>query len=57
MSIALWYCDNIGTSIVPYVLLALPLGGAYLYGQKQTRRAWMLIASWVVAAARNVGDE
>jgi hypothetical protein len=48
MPIASWYCEYIGTSIVPYALLALPLGGAYLYGQKQTRLAWILIAAWVV---------
>lgn len=48
MPTALWYCENIGNSILPYLLLALPLGGAYLYGQKQRRIAWILIGSWAV---------
>jgi hypothetical protein len=48
MPTALWYCENIGNSILPYLLLALPLGGAYLYGQKQKRIAWILIGSWAV---------
>jgi hypothetical protein len=48
MPTELWYCDYIGNSIVPFVLLALPLGGAYLYGQKQQRIAWILIGSWAV---------
>jgi hypothetical protein len=45
---ALWYCENIGNSILPYVLLAMPLGGAYLYGQKKARLAWILIGVWAV---------
>jgi uncharacterized membrane protein YccC len=48
MPIALWYCETISDSIAPFILLALPLGGAYLYGQKQTRMAWILIAIWAV---------
>jgi hypothetical protein len=48
MPTALWYCENIGNSALPYVLLALPLGGAYLYGQKKTRLAWILIGVWAV---------
>jgi hypothetical protein len=48
MPMALWYCENIGNSAVPYVLLALPLAGAYLYGQKKARLAWILIGTWVV---------
>lgn len=48
MPMALWYCETIGNSIAPYVLLALPLGGAYLYGQNQKRVAWILIGVWAV---------
>jgi hypothetical protein len=49
MPTAMWFCDNIGNSALPYVLLAMPIGGAYLYGQKKTRIAWILIGVWVVA--------
>lgn len=49
MPTALWYCENIGNSILPYTLLALPLVGAYLYGQKKTRVAWIVIGVWAVA--------
>ena len=35
--------------ILPYTLLALPIVGAYLYGQKKTRVAWILIGVWAVA--------
>ncbi|CAN2532630.1 MAG TPA: hypothetical protein VIF40_17575 [Methylosinus sp.] len=48
MPTALWFCDNIGNSALPYVLLAMPIIGAYLYGQKRTRVAWILISVWVV---------
>lgn len=48
MPSALWYCQNIGNSVWPFVLLALPLGGAYFYGQNQKRRAWILIGVWAV---------
>lgn len=48
MPSAVWYCENIGNSVWPYVMLALPLGGAYLYGRNQKRVAWILIGVWVV---------
>ncbi|MBY6241195.1 hypothetical protein [Methylosinus sp. Sm6] len=48
MPTAIWYCENIGNSTLPYVLLTLPLAGAYLYGQKKQRLAWILIGAWVV---------
>lgn len=47
-----WFCQNLGNySFVPYVLLAMPIGGAYLYGRKSTERnykkiAWILIGAW-----------
>jgi hypothetical protein len=43
-----WYCDTIANSGWQYILLALPLGGAYYYGQNQKRLAWILIGAWAV---------
>jgi hypothetical protein len=48
MPTVMWYCETVGNSIAPYLLLALPLCGAYLYGQNQKRTAWILIAIWAV---------
>lgn len=49
MPTALWYCENVGNSMLPYVLLAMPIGGAYLYGQSKKRIAWILIGVWALA--------
>ena len=43
-----WYCEHIVSGPWPFVLLILPLVGAYLYGQSKQRLAWMLIGAWVV---------
>jgi hypothetical protein len=42
----LWYCDNIANGIWPYVLLVMPLAGAYLYGQRKKQIALILIFVW-----------
>jgi len=31
----------------PFLLLLLPLVGAYLYGRQKQRLGWMLIGAWV----------
>ncbi len=42
-----WYCDNIVAGPWPFLILLLPLAGAYFYGRKQTRRGWILIGVWL----------
>jgi hypothetical protein len=42
-----WYCDNIVAGPWPFLLLLLPLAGAYYYGRKQHRRGWMMIGVWI----------
>ncbi len=46
-NLELWYCDNITSGPWPFALLALPLAGAYLYGQKKQQLAWILIGVWI----------
>jgi hypothetical protein len=43
----IWYCDNIVSGPWPYLLLLLPLAGAYLYGQNKHRLAWYFIGAWI----------
>jgi hypothetical protein len=43
-----WYCDRIVAGPWPFVLLLLPLVGAYLYGQRKHRLAWMLMGAWIL---------
>ncbi len=42
-----WYCEHIVDGPWPFVLLALPLLGAYFYGQKKRKRGLILIGVWV----------
>lgn len=42
-----WYCDHVVAGPWPFALLALPLAGAYFYGQKKQRLAWILIGIWI----------
>jgi len=41
-----WYCENIVAGPWPFLLLLVPLAGAYLYGQNKKRIGWILIAVW-----------
>ena len=43
----LWYCDNIVSGPWPFLLLGLPLVGAYYYGRGKTKLAWILIGVWI----------
>jgi hypothetical protein len=42
-----WYCEHIANGSLPYILLGLPLLGAYLYGQNKRRFAWLFIGAWI----------
>ncbi len=46
-NLELWYCDNIVSGPWPFALLALPLAGAYFYGQSQRKLGWILIGIWI----------
>jgi hypothetical protein len=41
-----WYCEHIATGSWPFILLVVPLIGAYLYGQNKKKLGWILIAVW-----------
>jgi|APFre7841882630_1041343.scaffolds.fasta_scaffold12745_3 hypothetical protein len=43
---ATWYCENIGLGPLEYILLLVPLAGAYFYGQGKKKLAWTLILGW-----------
>jgi len=43
-----WYCDKIVAGPWPFVLLLIPLAGAYFYGRGKRRLAWMLIGAWIL---------
>ena len=43
-----WYCDKIVAGPWPFVLLLIPLAGAYFYGRGKQRLAWMLIGAWIL---------
>jgi hypothetical protein len=45
-SFGLWYCEYIGLGPLEYVLLLVPLAGAYFYGRGKKKLAWILILSW-----------
>ena len=45
-SFASWYCENITNGPWEFVLLIVPLAGAYFYGQGKKKLAWILILSW-----------
>ena len=47
VALEVWYCDNIVAGPWPFLLLLLPLAGAYFYGRKQHRRGWMMIGVWI----------
>jgi len=42
-----WYCENIIAGPWPFLLLIIPLVGAYLYGRNKHRLAWTLIGFWI----------
>jgi hypothetical protein len=52
---ALWYCDNVANGIWPFLLLSVPLVGAYLYGQGKKQIAWILILAWAVIQLSSQG--
>ncbi len=41
-----FYCEHVTNGVLPYVLLVMPLAGAYLYGQRKKQIAWILILVW-----------
>jgi len=47
-SVENWYCEQIAGGPWPFVLLLLPLAGAYVYGQSKHKLAWILIGVWLV---------
>ncbi len=46
-NLEIWYCDNITSGPWPFALLALPLAGAYFYGQHKQKLGWILIGVWI----------
>jgi hypothetical protein len=40
------YCEYVGLGPFEYVLLLVPLAGAYFYGQGKKKMAWSLIIGW-----------
>jgi hypothetical protein len=43
-----WYCDQIVDGPWPFLLLLIPLAGAYFYGRGKHRLAWILIGAWML---------
>ncbi len=43
-----WYCDQIVAGPWPFLLLLIPLAGAYFYGQGKHKLAWILIGAWML---------
>ena len=46
-SVENWYCEQIVAGPWPFVLLLIPLAGAYFYGQAKHKLAWILIGAWI----------
>jgi hypothetical protein len=44
----LWYCDTFVAQPWQFVLLVVPLIGAFLYGRGKHTAGWTLIGVWVV---------
>jgi len=42
-----WYCDQVVAGPWPFLLLLIPLAGAYLYGRGKHKLAWILMAGWI----------
>jgi hypothetical protein len=42
-----WYCENIVSGPWPFLLLLLPLAGAYFYGRNKHKLGWILIGIWI----------
>lgn len=45
--VELWYCENVALGPAPYILMLLPLIGAYFYGREQRKLAWSFIVAWI----------
>jgi hypothetical protein len=43
-----WYCDKIVAGPWPFLLLLIPLAGAYFYGKGKRKLAWILIGGWIL---------
>ncbi|ARN82786.1 hypothetical protein [Methylocystis bryophila] len=42
-----WYCDKIVAGPWPFLLLLIPVAGAYFYGRGKRKLAWILIGAWI----------
>jgi len=43
----IWFCDHVANGPWPFLLLGLPLVGAYLYGRQRQKLALILIGAWI----------